>query len=39
MYGIDDDSYKSTILDDAEMIMHTAREKCAQVLRILEDGR
>ena len=26
MYGIDDESYKSTILDEAEKIMHTARE-------------
>ena len=39
MDGIDDESCKITILDEAEKIMIRAREKCEQVLRILKDGR
>ena len=38
MDGIDDDSFKTSILSEAEIIMSTAQEKCAQVLRILEEA-
>jgi glutamate formiminotransferase/formiminotetrahydrofolate cyclodeaminase len=37
MDGIDDVSFKTSILSDAEIIMSTAQEKCGQVLRILEE--
>jgi glutamate formiminotransferase/formiminotetrahydrofolate cyclodeaminase len=37
MDGIDDDSFKTTILSEAEIIMSTAKEKCDHVQKILQE--
>lgn len=38
MVAIEDDSFKQTVLTEAEEIMLRAKEKCEEVLKILEAG-